>query len=62
MNIQEHHILELEILREVKYDFSDEKFYEIRVKTDCWGSVEERTTIEIDATIERAKERGYFLW
>lgn len=65
MNLLEHYIQEIIGVEPCTDEWTkkfDRDFVKVRVKTNCYGTEEERETIVSKQEWEVAKERGYFMW
>jgi len=65
MNILEHYIEEIKSVEPFEAEWTknfNKRFLKIIVITNCYGCVEERSTIENEEDWEKIKKRGYFLW
>ena len=65
MNILENYIVDIISVEPYNAEWTkkfDKDFLKIKVKVDCYGHIEERTTVENVDDWKIIKDRGYFLW
>lgn len=62
MNILEHYILEHEVIGKVTYEFTNQEYLKVKLKTNCYGVIEDRIEIVTEKEYREAVRKGYFLW
>lgn len=65
MNLLEHYIKEVISVEPYTAEWTkefDAEFLKIKVVVECYGTIEERETVERKEEWEKIKKRGYFMW